>query len=115
MLQNEGPGNALMLTLQYGQHAEVFTQFGEKNLSSEEVARRLVREVRRFQRSDGAVGEYLADQLAIPLALARAGSYTASEISLHASTNFALIERFLPVAFELAPGPGATRVSLRPS
>lgn len=113
--QNEGPGNALMLTLQYGQHAEVFTQFGEKNLSSEEVARRLVREVRRFQRSDGAVGEYLADQLAIPLALAGAGSYTASEISLHASTNFALIERFLPVAFELTPGPGATRVSLRPT
>lgn len=113
--QIEGPGNALMVTLQYAHHAEVFTQFGEKNLGSEEVARRLVRDVRRFQRSSAAVGEHLADQLAIPLALAGAGSYTASEISLHASTNFELIQRFVPVAFELAPLPGATRVSLRAS
>jgi RNA 3'-terminal phosphate cyclase (ATP) len=111
--QNEGPGNALMATLQYAHHAEVFTQFGEKNLSAEQVARRLVNEVRRFERSSAAVGEHLADQLAIPLALARGGSYTASEISLHASTNFEVIQRFLPVAFELTPLSGATRVSLR--
>ena len=111
--QNEGPGNALMATLQYAQHAEVFTQFGEKRLSSEQVAQRLVNEVQRFERGRAAVGEHLADQLAIPLALARGGSYTASEISLHARTNFEVIERFLPVSFELTPLDGATRVSLR--
>lgn len=111
--QNEGPGNALMATLHYAQHAEVFTQFGEKNLSSEQVARRLVNELRRFERSGAAVGEHLADQLALPLALARGGSYTASEISLHANTIFEVIQRFLPVAFELTPVDGATRVSLR--
>lgn len=111
--QNEGPGNALMATLQYAHHAEVFTQFGEKNLSAEQVARRLVNELRRFEHSRAAVGEHLADQLAIPLALARGGSYTASEISLHTSTNFEVIQRFLPVSFELTPLDGATRVSLR--
>jgi RNA 3'-terminal phosphate cyclase (ATP) len=111
--QDEGPGNALMATLHYAHHAEVFTQFGEKSLSSEQVARRLVDELRRFERSGAAVAEHLADQLALPLALARGGSYTASEISLHASTNFEVIQRFLPVVFELTPVDGATRVSLR--
>ncbi|MEO8154784.1 MAG: RNA 3'-terminal phosphate cyclase [Rhizobacter sp.] len=111
--QNEGPGNALMATLRYAHHAEVFTQFGEKNLSAEQVARRLVSEVRHFERSTAAVGSHLADQLALPLALAGSGSYTASEITLHASTNFEVIERFLPVKFERVPADRGTRVSVR--
>ena len=102
--QNEGPGNALLATLAYENVCEVFTGFGEKGVSAEQVARDVVREVRAYQVSDAALGPQLADQWALPLALAlwrRGGeaSYTCTELTLHATTNFDIIERFLPVKF----------------
>lgn len=102
--QNEGPGNALMATLVYENLSEVFTAFGEKGISAEQVAREVVREVRAYQVSGAALGPHLADQWALPLALAvwrRAGgaSYTCTELTPHAKTNFEVIERFLPVKF----------------
>ena len=60
--QNEGPGNALIATLEYAQVTEVFCQLGERSLSAEQVAKRLVDEVRAYQRSTGALGPHLADQ-----------------------------------------------------
>ncbi len=111
--QNEGPGNALIATLQYEHHAEVFTEFGEKSLSAEQVAKRLLAQLRDFQKSDAAVGPYLADQLALPMALAGGGAYTASEITPHAQTNFAVIEKFLPVSFEQKASRAGTLVTVR--
>jgi RNA 3'-terminal phosphate cyclase (ATP) len=86
--QNEGPGNALMATLAYAHVCELATQFGEKNVSSESVAGALVRDVRAYEASTAALGPHLADQWALPLALAvwrrgGAAAYT-----------------FLPVRFE---------------
>lgn len=100
--QNEGPGNALMLTLAHEHVTEVFTSLGEKSLSSEQVAARLLREVRAHQGSTAAVGPHLADQLALPGALAvhrsgQAMAYSCSEATEHLRTNLAVIERFLPV------------------
>jgi RNA 3'-terminal phosphate cyclase (ATP) len=64
-----------------------------------------VSQVRAFQDSRAAVGPHLADQWALPLALAVAGngrpaSYSISELTAHAATNFETIERFLPVRFD---------------
>ncbi|WP_066260726.1 RNA 3'-terminal phosphate cyclase [Hydrogenophaga flava] len=100
--QNEGPGNALMLTLAHEHVTEVFTSLGEKSLSSEQVAARLLRELRAHQASSAAVGPHLADQLALPAALAvqRSGremAYTCSEATEHLRTNLAVIQRFLLV------------------
>jgi RNA 3'-terminal phosphate cyclase (ATP) len=53
--QNEGPGNALLATLAYDHVTEVFTAFGEKSLSAEQVAHGLVKELRAFQKSEAAV------------------------------------------------------------
>jgi RNA 3'-terminal phosphate cyclase (ATP) len=111
--QNEGPGNALLATLVFEHATEVFTRFGSKQVAAEQVARQLADEVRAFQDSTAAVGPHLADQLALLLALAGGGAYTASDITLHTLTNFDVIGRFLPIAFDLAPGDGHTRVTLR--
>lgn len=102
--QNEGPGNALLATLVYENLSEVFTQFGEKGVSAERVARDLVREVRAYQLSEAALGPYLGDQWALPLALAvckrgREAAYTCTALTAHAKTNFEVIERFLAVKF----------------
>jgi RNA 3'-terminal phosphate cyclase (ATP) len=103
--QNEGPGNALMATLAYAHVCELATQFGEKNVSSESVAGALVRDVRAYEASTAALGPHLADQWALPLALAvwrrgGAAAYTCTALTEHTTTNFDVIARFLPVRFE---------------
>jgi RNA 3'-terminal phosphate cyclase (ATP) len=50
------------------------------------------------------VGEHLADQLLVPMALAGGGSFRTLPPSSHATTNAALIERFLPVRFAFSAG-----------
>ena len=113
--QNEGPGNALMATLVHEHVCELVTHFGEKGVSSEAVASAVVREVRAYEGSAAALGPHLADQWALPLALAvwrRGGTaaYTCTELTDHATTNFAVIERFLPVRFETRPVDGGCHV-----
>ncbi len=105
--QNEGPGNALLATLIHENLSEVFTAFGEKGVSAEDVSREVLSEVRSYQASEAALGPHLADQWALPLALAvwkRGGeaSYTCTELTPHATTNFEVIEHFLPVSFTTA-------------
>ncbi|WP_307732466.1 RNA 3'-terminal phosphate cyclase [Massilia sp. MB5] len=63
----QGPGNALLLTLDYGNLTEVFTAIGEKSVSADTVARHIMREVRQYLASGAAVGEHLADQLMLPM------------------------------------------------
>lgn len=94
---DQGPGNVLMVTLEHAHVTEVFCAFGEKSVSSETVAKRVLGEVRRYIASDAAVGEHLADQLMLPFALAGGGRFTADTVSEHARTNAAVIARFLPV------------------
>ena len=118
--QNEGPGNALLATLAYEHVTEVFTAFGEKSLSAEQVAHGLVKEVRAFQKSEAAVGPHLADQLALLLALAtwqtgKAGAFTCSEVTEHTRTNCAVIERFVPVRFAIAESRQASTVQVSPA
>jgi len=118
--QNEGPGNALMATLVYENLSEVFTQFGEKGVSAERVARALVQEVRAYQQNEAALGPNLADQWALPLALAvcrrgREATYTCTELTAHAKTNFEVIERFLPVAFLVSAARAGWRVTVKPA
>ncbi|MEW5788814.1 MAG: RNA 3'-terminal phosphate cyclase [Pseudomonadota bacterium] len=95
----EGPGNALLVEIPLSGHGEVFTGLGERGLPAETVADRLARMVRGFLDSDASVGEHLADQLLLPLALAGGGGFTAPVLSSHARTNMAVIQRFLPVEF----------------
>ena len=93
----QGPGNVLLLTLEHEHVTEMFTSFGEKYLLAESVAKRLLNEVRAYLKTDAAVGEHLADQLLLPMALAGGGTFTCSKVSQHALTNAEVISRFLPV------------------
>jgi RNA 3'-terminal phosphate cyclase (ATP) len=118
--QNEGPGNALMLTLAHEHVTEVITAFGEKGVSSEAVAQAAVKEAQALQASAGALGPHLADQWMLPLALAvvsrqAAACYTCTEMTDHSTTNIGVIEAFLPVRFHVAEvGPRIWRVSVAP-
>jgi len=94
-----GRGNVLLIVQQYRHLTEVFTGFGEQGVRAEVVAERAVKEAQAYSRSEAAVGEHLADQLLLPMALAGAGSFTTLEPSGHTRTNMEVIALFLPVRF----------------
>lgn len=113
---NEGPGNALQVILQFEHITEVLTAFGEKSVSAEAVARKVLREVQAYLAHRAPVGENLADQLMIPVALAalqaKPGQYWATSLSEHTRTNARVIAQFLPLQFVMEPleGGGLVRV-----
>ncbi|MEO8024688.1 RNA 3'-terminal phosphate cyclase [Polaromonas sp.] len=113
---NEGPGNALLVVLRHEAITEVFAAYGEKSLSAEQVARHVLAEVKAYMSHQAPVGPHLADQLMIPLALARMqgrqGRYWTTELTEHSRTNARIIETFLPVKFSCEPLEGGTVVSL---
>ena len=118
--QNEGPGNALLATLEHAHVTEVFCQLGERSLSAEQVAKRLASEIRTYQRSSGALGPHLADQWMLPLALAvwrsgRAASYTCTEVTPHTATNAQTIALGLPLQVRIIPVERAMRVEIAPA
>jgi RNA 3'-terminal phosphate cyclase (ATP) len=92
-----GPGNVLLLEVESEALTEIFAGFGERGVPAEEVAARALREMRRYLDAGVPVGEHLADQLLLPLALAGAGAFATLPLSLHATTQIDLIPRFLDV------------------
>ena len=110
---SQGPGNALMLSLQYENVTEVFTGFGEVSRPAEAVANYAVQQCQRYLKNDAAAGEYLSDQLMLPLALAGGGSFTSTGLSRHATTHIDLIQQFLNTRIEtLAEDRGRHRVTV---
>jgi RNA 3'-terminal phosphate cyclase (ATP) len=109
----QGPGNVLLIGMKYERVTEVFTGFGEKGVSAESVADRAARAARLFHQGRAAVGEHLADQLVLPLALVGRGGFTASVLSSHLRTNIEVIEQFVDVRFQIDEGARLSRVTLR--
>ena len=89
-----GPGNALTITLEHENVTEVFTGFGEKGVRAETVAEQAAAEARDYLSAVAPVGEHLADQLLLPMALGEGGSFVATEATLHLRSNVDVIERF---------------------
>ncbi|HEV8581131.1 MAG TPA: RNA 3'-terminal phosphate cyclase [Thermoanaerobaculia bacterium] len=102
-VDSAGPGNAVVLELASEAVTEVFTAFGAVGVAAEAVADQAVREMRRYLAAGVPVGEHLADQLLLPLALAGSGAYRTLPLSLHASTQIELIQLFLDVRIIAEP------------
>jgi RNA 3'-terminal phosphate cyclase (ATP) len=105
-VDSAGPGNAVLLELESDAVTEIFTSIGEIGVSAEAVAERAVKEMRSYMVADVPVGEHLADQLLLPLALAGSGSYRTLPLSLHAKTQMELIPEFLDVRIEVVEEEG---------
>ena len=89
-----GPGNAVTITIAHVHVTEVFTGFGERGVRAEAVAETAAREARAYVAHAAPVGEHLADQLLLPMALANGGSFTCTQITPHLRSNALVIERF---------------------
>jgi RNA 3'-terminal phosphate cyclase (ATP) len=96
MIQNaQGPGNALIATVDSEHVTEVFTAFGERGVRAEKVAQNVADEISRYLKSGVPVGEHLADQLLLPLALGEGGSFRTLKPTEHCRTQVRLIQMFL--------------------
>ena len=94
-VESIGPGNIISLRVSDGNVREVIDVVGAKNLSAERVAGRAISAMKRYLKSGAAAGEYLCDQLLLPLALGNGGRFTTIEPSLHTKTNIDIIKMFL--------------------
>lgn len=116
-VESWGPGNIVMIDVMSGESENtrtnaVFTAFGEKGVTAEQVAASAVREVRSYLATDVAVEHHLTDQLLLPMALAGGGEFAAMEPSLHATTNIAVIQQFLPIKISCSQSDGHCVIAL---
>ena len=109
-----GPGNVVSVIIKSEHVTEVFTGFGERGVRAEIVATRVAAPVRRYLAADVPVGELLADQLLLPLALAGGGSYVTLRPSRHTTTNIAVLRKFMALQVDCEElGPHRWRIALR--
>jgi RNA 3'-terminal phosphate cyclase (ATP) len=114
-VESDGPGNVVWIEARCAHVTEVFTGFGRRGVPAERVASGAADELRAWRALDVPVGEHLADQLLLPIALARAGSFRTVPPTLHTRTNAEVIARFLDARFRLEPEgdeAGPWRISL---
>ena len=105
-VQANCPGNILFLDLVFENVTEIFTGFGERGVAAETVAENVIQTVRQYLASAAPVGEHLADQLLLPVALAGSGSFMTTKVSRHTQTNIEVIAKFLPVHLKAEKVPG---------
>jgi len=92
-----GPGNCVSVFLEFENITEVFVNLGQHGVRAETVANTIAQDVREYKLSPAAIGEHLADQLLLPMALMRGGRFTTTTLSQHTQTNIDIIKRFLDV------------------
>jgi len=101
-VSSRGPGNVLLLEVASDNVTELFTGFGERNVRAETVAENAAGEARKYLAAGVAVGQHLADQLLVPLALTNGGAFTTLPLSRHSLTNIDTIQKFLPVKIQVS-------------
>lgn len=98
-----GPGFAVHAEVLSPNCSELLTAFGERGVRAERVADLLCDEVGAYLAHNAPVGEHLADQLLLPMALAGGAAFRTAALSSHARTSIDIIQQFLPVRFETHP------------
>ncbi len=111
-VSSAGPGNALTIEIDRPGGRELVIGFGERETRAELVARRACDELEAYLAADVPVGEHLADQLLLPLAVVGAGSFRTFVLSQHATTNIETIAAFLDVPIRAERGPTGTLVTV---
>lgn len=95
-----GSGNILSLRMHYQNCVGVIESVGQVGVSAERVARNAIQYLQRFQSSGAVVGEHLADQLLLPMAIGDGGVFRTLKPSRHSTTNRKIIHLFTDRRFE---------------
>jgi len=107
-----GPGGAIVAWA----HAESTVlgagRTAERGVGAEALGEAAGTELAADLAAGAAVDLHAADQLLVYFALARGGALTTRAVSLHARTCIWLIEKFLPVRFEVSQAGALSRIVL---
>ncbi|HIC87982.1 MAG TPA: RNA 3'-phosphate cyclase, partial [Anaerolineae bacterium] len=103
---SRGPGTCLFVLAEYqaGDHLipAGFTGYGARGKPAEKVADEAVDAFLRYHASGAPVDPHLADQLILPLALARCQArFRTSRVTQHLLTNIWVVEQFLGSRFTI--------------
>jgi RNA 3'-terminal phosphate cyclase (ATP) len=94
--ESAGPGNAVHAFLQFENVTEVVTSFGTRQRGAKDVGRDAGKQANSYLYHTAPVGQHLADQLLVPMALLRGGEFVTVEPSKHTVTNVEVLNAFLP-------------------
>jgi RNA 3'-terminal phosphate cyclase (ATP) len=113
-LPDDGPHNCFLVEVELASGArELCTSHGRKGYPAEDVADDALDELEDFLECGVPVGENLADQLLLPMAVAGAGRFrTLAPLTRHAHTNIATIREFLDVPIEVREAEDAAEVTV---
>jgi RNA 3'-phosphate cyclase len=101
-LASPGKGTFLLLRADFERSQCCYFALGAPGKRAEIVADEAVNALEEFLESDGALDQYLVDQLLLPLSLASGPSHLrTSRITQHLITNMQIVRQFLPVKIEI--------------
>lgn len=103
VVDSAGPGNYAAVRIQCEHITELFTAFGRFKVPAEKVGAEAARQAQRWLQADVPVGEHLADQLLIYLALAGEGAFRTLPPTSHTQTNLEVVRRFLEIPLRIEP------------
>jgi len=89
-----GPGSYLLLQAIFANGRAAFAAIGEKGVRPEAMGDRVARRLLKFVDGESAVDPQLADQLAVPMALARGGSLSTSDLTVRVQTAADVLNSF---------------------
>lgn len=97
-----GQGTIVFILAEFENSYAGFSALGEKGKKAEQVAYEASEDLLEFMKANMCIESYLADQLIPLMALADGNScFTTSRITLHLLTNIQVVERFLPLKFQV--------------
>ena len=80
---------------------EVIISIGNARVPAERVAKQALKAARSYLKCAVPVGEYLADQLILPMSLAAAQGqksvFRTVHLSMHSTTHLDVVKKFLPI------------------
>jgi RNA 3'-terminal phosphate cyclase (ATP) len=107
-------GTFLLLLAEFEKSACCYTGLGELHKPAERVADEAVDALLKFVESGGAIDQYLADQVLLPLSLVEGESrFHTCQVTSHLTTNAEVLRAFLPVEIDIQGeegSPGLVRI-----
>ncbi|MEO8494294.1 MAG: RNA 3'-terminal phosphate cyclase [Planctomycetota bacterium] len=112
-----GPGNVVMIELEFEHVTELFIAFGEVGKKAERVANEVLQSARKYLAAGVPVGPYLADQLLLPMGIAahhgQPCAYRTGPLTQHAITHIDILHRFLDIEIDVEEAGDERTVRLR--
>lgn len=88
-----GTGNVVSILALYENTREVVDSIGSVGIRAEKVALNALKNFEKYQSSNVPIGQYLADQLLLPLVVTSGGTYVTGKLSEHTKTNIGVIKQ----------------------